>query len=196
MIPHPNAGAASGEFDRVPEANDAFLELVGYSREELIGTPFSDYFQDAERATAGVKETFEKGVVTDYVLTLARRSGTPLRVSFNASVFKDASGDVRGIFASARDITEQSRLQSQLGEERTYNRGLIEASLDGLITVDPVLGEILVMSPQGSRHMTAIHASAEETGFPPRRSARTGASSVAIFSSNPTSKGSRCRRVS
>jgi hypothetical protein len=70
--------------------------MSGYSREELTGTPFSDYFQDAALATAGVKETFEKGVVTDYVLTLARRTGSPLRVSFNASVFKDASGDVRG----------------------------------------------------------------------------------------------------
>jgi PAS domain S-box-containing protein len=123
----------------ISDVNEQMCRMSGYAREELIGTPFSDYFQDSERATAGVKETFEKGVVTDYVLTLARRSGTPLRVSFNASVFKDASGDVRGIFASARDIIEQSRLQSQLGEERTYNRGLIEASLDGLITVDPVL---------------------------------------------------------
>src|SRR5207244_1578591 len=60
-------------------------------------------------------------------------------VSFNAAIFKDQSGDVRGIFASARDITEQARLQSQLGEERAYNRGLIEASVDGLITVDEAM---------------------------------------------------------
>src|SRR5690606_2747732 len=30
------AGVVSGEFDRVPEVNDAFLELVGYSREDLL----------------------------------------------------------------------------------------------------------------------------------------------------------------
>ncbi len=30
------AGVVSGEFDRVPEANDTFLELVGYTREDLI----------------------------------------------------------------------------------------------------------------------------------------------------------------
>jgi formate hydrogenlyase transcriptional activator len=29
------AGIVSGEFDRIPEANDAFLELIGYSREDL-----------------------------------------------------------------------------------------------------------------------------------------------------------------
>src|SRR4029079_253147 len=98
-----------------------------------------DYFADPERALAGVRETFDKGVVTDYVLTLATRDGRKPRVSFNASVFKDPSGEVRGICASARDITEQSGLQSQLAEERAYNRGLIEASLDGLITVDPML---------------------------------------------------------
>ena len=30
------AGIVSGEFDRIPDANDAFLELVGYSREDLL----------------------------------------------------------------------------------------------------------------------------------------------------------------
>src|SRR5690348_16715386 len=123
----------------ISDVNEQMCRMSGYTREELIGTPFADYFQDSERATAGVKETFEKGVVTEYVLILARRNESPLRVSFNASVFRDPSGGVEGIFASARDITEQARLQSQLVEERGYNRGLIEASLDGLITVDPVL---------------------------------------------------------
>src|SRR6185312_14623050 len=123
----------------VSDVNDQMGRMSGYSREELIGTPFADYFVDAERATLGVNETFQKGVVTDYVLTLATRGGKELRVSFNASVFRDPAGNVRGIFASARDITEQARLQTQLSEERAYNRGLIEASLDGLVTVDPLL---------------------------------------------------------
>ena len=29
------AGIASGEFDHVPDVNDALLDLVGYSREDL-----------------------------------------------------------------------------------------------------------------------------------------------------------------
>ncbi len=123
----------------ISDVNARMCQMSGYSREELIGTPFADYFVDGERASAGVAQTFEKGVVTDYVLTMATRQQKRLSVSFNASVFKDPSGEVRGIFASARDITEQARLQTQLSEERAYNRGLIEASLDGLITVDPML---------------------------------------------------------
>ncbi|MCI0712092.1 MAG: PAS domain S-box protein [Chloroflexi bacterium] len=123
----------------ISDVNEQMCRISGYPREELIGTPFADYFVNAERALAGVNETFEKGVVTDYVLTLATHDGRHLSVSFNASIFRDPSGNVRGIFASARDITDQARLQTQLAEERAYNRGLIESSLDGLITVDPLI---------------------------------------------------------
>ena len=123
----------------ITDINEQMARISGYPREELIGTPFADYFADPERASRGVRETFEKGVVTDYVLTLTARGGRERTVSFNASIFRDPSNEVRGIFASARDITDQAKLQTQLSEERTYNRGLIEASLDGLVTVDPML---------------------------------------------------------
>lgn len=123
----------------ITDVNEQMGRLSGYSRDELIGTPFADYFADSEAATAGVNQTLDKGIVTDYVLTLRRRDGQQIRVSFNASVFREQGGEVRGIFASARDITEQARLQTQLLEERAYNRGLIEASLEGLVTVDPML---------------------------------------------------------
>src|SRR5438094_880735 len=112
-------------------------QMTGYARQELIGTPFADYFTEQERARAGVQETFDKGVVTEYALSLVSRTRRLLQVSFNASVFKDPSGAVRGIFASARDITDRVRLEEQLREQQTYLRGLIESSVDGLITVDP-----------------------------------------------------------
>ncbi|MCX6956481.1 MAG: PAS domain S-box protein, partial [Verrucomicrobia bacterium] len=108
----------------------------GYSRAELIGTPFPEYFTDTKRAAAGVRLTLDKGAVTNYQLTLHSKDGAEALVSFNAAIFKDESGAVRGIFASARDITEAARLQEQLAEERAYNRGLIEASVDGLVIVD------------------------------------------------------------
>jgi len=45
------AGIVSGEFDRIPEANDAFLEMVGYSREEFAGRPLAL----ARSHTAGIQ---------------------------------------------------------------------------------------------------------------------------------------------
>ena len=123
----------------ISDVNETMCRLTGFSRDELIGTPFSDYFEDADQAIAGVKETFDHGVVKDYVLSLLTRDNRHLRVSINASIFRASSGTVRGIFASVRDITEQAYLQNELAEQQAYNRGLIEASVDGLITVNPSL---------------------------------------------------------
>ncbi|MDP3814767.1 MAG: PAS domain S-box protein [Pseudomonas sp.] len=121
----------------ITDVNDRMCQMTGYKRGELIGTPFADYFTEPQRARDGVKETFDKEVVTEYALTLVSRTRRLLQVSFNASVFRDAAGEVRGIFASARDITDRVRLEEQLREQQTYLRGLIESSVDGLITVDP-----------------------------------------------------------
>jgi PAS domain S-box-containing protein len=123
----------------ISDLNEQMCRLSGYAREDLLGTAFATYFVEPNRATAGVKETFVEGSVKDYVLTLLTRSGKRLQVSFNASIFRDHVGSVRGIFISARDITDEARLQTLLLGERAYNRGLIEASFDGLVMVDPML---------------------------------------------------------
>jgi PAS domain S-box-containing protein len=123
----------------ISDVNEQMCRLSGYAREDLLGTAFATYFVEPDRATAGVKETFDKGSVKDYVLTLSTRSRQQLQVSINASVFRDHVGNVRGIFASARDITDQAGLQALLLSERAYNRSLIEASFDGLVMVDPML---------------------------------------------------------
>jgi PAS domain S-box-containing protein len=123
----------------ISDLNEQMCRLSGYAREDLLGTPFATYFVEPDRATAGVKETFAQGSVKDYILTLLTKSGQRLQMSVNASIFRDHVGNVRGIFASARDITDQAVLQAQFLSERAYNRGLIEASFDGLVMVDPML---------------------------------------------------------
>ena len=123
----------------ISDVNEQLVKLTGYARSELIGSQFTDYFTDGVRAANGVHETLKDGFVTNYELTLRSRHGRLAQVSFNASVFKDVQGRVMGIFASARDITEQKRLQEQLRESQLYNRSLIEAAPDALVTVDPDL---------------------------------------------------------
>jgi len=124
---------------KVTDVNEQTVRMTGYSREELIGNPFPDYFTDPARASSGVAKTLSEGVVTDYVLTLRSKDESETLVSFNASVFKDTEERVRGIFASARDITDQKRLEEELRQAQNYTRGLIESSVDPMITVDPDL---------------------------------------------------------
>jgi PAS domain S-box-containing protein len=88
--------------------------------------------------------------VTNYELVLTHKSGRKATVSFNASVFRSAEGRMQGIFASARDISEQSRLQGQLAEHQAYNRSLIEASADALFAIAPD-GVITDVNEQATR---------------------------------------------
>src|SRR5207249_2351401 len=86
---------------------------------------------------AGIRQVLRQGKVTNYELTARSKEGRETVVSYNATTFNDREGKLQGVFAAARDITEQKKLEGQLREQQSYLRGLIESSVDGLITVDP-----------------------------------------------------------
>lgn len=92
---------------KITDVNEASIKVTGYSREELINTNFSDYFTDPKNAQEGYLQVFEKGFVSDYRLTIKHKNGSLTDVVYNASVYKDAIGNVLGVFAAARDVTLQ-----------------------------------------------------------------------------------------
>ena len=57
---------------------------------------------------------FSKGFVTDYPLAIRHVSGKITKVLYNASVYRDSNGNVLGVFAAARDITEQKKAENEL----------------------------------------------------------------------------------
>ena len=115
---------------KITDVNEATIKVTGIDREKLIGTDFSDYFTEPEKAREGYQQVFSIGSVTDYPLTIRHSDGRITDVLYNASVYKDAHGEVLGVFAAARDVTEQKQASQ-------YARSLIEASLDPLVTISP-----------------------------------------------------------
>jgi signal transduction histidine kinase len=61
---------------------------------------------------------FSKGAVKDYLLTIKHSSGKETDVLYNATMFKNEDEVIQGVFASARDITDQKRLQSDLKQSK------------------------------------------------------------------------------
>ena len=120
---------------KVTDVNTATERVTGYSRNELIGTDFADYFTDPEKARAGYQQAFRDGSVRDYELEIRHRDAEATPVMYNASVYRDESGGIIGLFAAARDITESKRAEKALQVASAYNRSLIEASLDPLVTI-------------------------------------------------------------
>ena len=103
---------------KITDVNEATVRVTGVVRERLIGTDFSNYFTEPERAREGYQQVFSEGFVTDYPLTIRHEDGRLTDVLYNASVYKDVGGNVLGVFAAARDITAQKRAEKELAERR------------------------------------------------------------------------------
>jgi PAS domain S-box-containing protein len=106
-----------GRDGTVTDVNAAAETVTGVSREALVGTDFADYFTDPEKARAGYRQVFREGSVRDYALEVRRREGGATPVLYNASVYRDESGKVAGVFAAARDITERTRAEEALNRK-------------------------------------------------------------------------------
>jgi PAS domain S-box-containing protein len=103
---------------KITDVNEATVRVTGVERGHLVGTDFSDYFTEPDRAREGYRQVFAQGFVTDYPLTIRHTSGDLTEVLYNASVYKDAGGRVLGVFAAARDVTAQRRAESEVAKQR------------------------------------------------------------------------------
>lgn len=101
---------------KITDVNEATIKVTGVPREELIGSSFSQYFTDPDRAQAGYQRVFAQGALTDYPLTLLHQDGTLTEVLYNASVYRDFNEKVLGVLAVARDAAKL-RQQQQLSEQ-------------------------------------------------------------------------------
>ena len=101
---------------KITDVNAASIKVTGIPRNELIGADFSNYFTEPQQARAGYQQVFANGFVTDYPLTIRHRDGNLTDVLYNASVYKDERGNVLGVFAAARDVTDRKRFEQSIQE--------------------------------------------------------------------------------
>jgi len=99
---------------KITDVNNATEKVTGFSRQELIGTDFSSYFTDPERARAGYQQVFREGFVRDYELEVRHREGLTTPVIYNAALYRGEGGDVIGVFAAAGDISERKRAEAEI----------------------------------------------------------------------------------
>jgi len=103
-----------GPDGKITDVNKATEDATGYPRQKLIGTDFSSYFSVPARAQEGYQLVFRDGLARDFELELCHRNGSLTPVIYNASIYRDDNGEVVGVFAAARDITERKRAEEAL----------------------------------------------------------------------------------
>ena len=103
---------------KITDVNSATEKVTGVDRNTLIGSDFADYFTEPHEARRGYQRVFAEGAVLDYPLAIRHATGKITHVLYNASVYRDDEGEVKGVFAAARDVTERKLVEEALNEKR------------------------------------------------------------------------------
>jgi formate hydrogenlyase transcriptional activator len=141
------AGIVSGEFDRIPEANDTFLELVGYSREDLEAgrlhwpdlTP-PEYLGLDELAH---EEGLRFGACTPFEKELIHKDGTRVPVLVATAVLK--LSPFKWI-TFVQDLRERDRSENIDDQVLGLNQNF-EEIVGGSMSMKRVMGQVEVVAP-------------------------------------------------
>jgi PAS domain S-box-containing protein len=135
---------------KITDVNRATEFITGVPREKIIGSHFFDYFTEAVKAREGYEEVFKRGSVRDYPMAIRHVSGKVTDVLYNATVYRNEAGEVQGVFAAARDITERKQAEEALRQNERLLRNILELLPVGVWIADKN-GFITYGNPAGHR---------------------------------------------
>ncbi|MBI5928304.1 MAG: PAS domain S-box protein [Chloroflexi bacterium] len=116
LIETMRGGLAIFDLDnRITYINDRFCELLGYSRDEIMGTRAADYV-DADNLSilATHLERRQHFESTTYELLFRHKNGSPVYLLVSGSPLLGKNRDFKGSFAVMTDITMQKQAEQKL----------------------------------------------------------------------------------
>ncbi len=118
--------------------NSAMERMNGMTAQQMIGCNFEEHLPENARYIAAA---LRKGLAGEEVepLEITRthpRTGRVGNYIAQYSPLKDLDGNVIGVLAVVRDVTEQKQAEAALRYEKEYSDTLIRSSSDGIFAVD------------------------------------------------------------
>jgi two-component system sporulation sensor kinase A len=147
LLQTPDAISLIDTEGRVLRCNQASERIFGYTQEEMVGCPIvcipphlqaeADYYH---------RQVLNGKHIIGLETIRYHKNGTPLNVSLSLSPIFDSHGKIVGIAGSARDITEQKRVEKRLRVSETKFR-LIAENMSDMICIFQEDGTITYASP-------------------------------------------------
>jgi len=154
----PNAYFSVGVDGYIKRANRSATELIGYSRDELIGRPVFDLYADTPNGKVKAQEVFQRFLTGEEIrgeeLEMCRADGIKVWVSLSVRPIRDKEGRVVASRSVVQDITEHKKLD-QLKDDFI---GLVSHELRSPMTVimgaiNTALTEGAYLSPEETRQL-------------------------------------------
>jgi PAS domain S-box-containing protein len=122
------------------DVNQAFLDLLGYSRDELVAVPWPELtYPDDLPEDLALFDRIMAGETDGYRLEkrFLRKDGTPVEVDLSVRAVRDGAGEVAYFVALVVDMTARKRVERGLRESEARYRSVVENAPLGLFQSTP-----------------------------------------------------------
>lgn len=128
------------------DVNNGFLEMCGYTRDEIIGksTVDTNLWQRSTDRELLINALTEKGICENMEFVFQRKDRSQF-VGITSAKLIPFQGELH-IISVTRDITERKMAEEMLIESEETYRSILNASPDA-ITITDLMGQILIVSP-------------------------------------------------
>jgi len=154
----------------IQTVTDHWLQKLGYTREEVLGRPITDFYSDADRrrfAGSRLQEAIKRGEFTNVDRQMVTKDGRVLDIVMSSITHRDNRGKVDRMLVASKDVTERksterrlrrtlaenARLREELEQERDYLREEVSVAMN--------MGRIVGTSPALRRMLKRVEAVAD-----------------------------------
>ena len=154
----------------IQTVTDHWLQKLGYSREEVLGRPVTDFYSAADRrrfSGGRLPAAINRGEFTNVDRQMVTKDGRVLDIVMSSIAHRDKLGNVDQMLVASKDVTERkaaerrlrrtlaenARLREELEQERDYLREEVSVAMN--------LGRIVGTSPALRQMLKRVEAVAQ-----------------------------------
>jgi diguanylate cyclase (GGDEF)-like protein/PAS domain S-box-containing protein len=121
---------------RFLDVNRSFLEMFGYSREQLLRGNAAELYADAADRHRFQNEIEATGSVREYEVRFRRRDGSVMHALLSAAAYRDSAGQVLWYQGIIHDFSARKEAEDALARSEHFARTIVSSVGEGVIVYD------------------------------------------------------------